>query len=107
LQRRKQQAKASRQEAEAKALRLKRRDELTSSRAVSGSGQWTVRELLQSVELEGEYGSALVHDHDVTWSELLGMSDAQLKECGVLKVGHRLRIIAAVAAAVKDEQQQE
>jgi len=107
LQRRKQQARASHQEAEAKALRLKRRDELTSSRAASGSGQWTVKELLQSVELEAEYERALVRDHDVTWPELVGMSDAQLKECGVLKVGHRIRILGAVAAAVKDDQQQE
>ena len=56
----------------------------------------SVAALLRDASLS-QYENALCREHEVGWEELLRIDDAQLKECGITKVGHRIKILAAVA----------
>ena len=56
----------------------------------------SVAALLRDASLP-QYENALCREHEVGWEELLRIDDAQLKECGITKVGHRIKILAAVA----------
>ena len=64
---------------------------------VRRSRRRSVGALLGDLGLRDQYEAALCEHHDVSWEELVRMDDAQLRECGVDKVGHRVRILAAAA----------
>jgi len=71
------------------------------SREIEGPRGWSVAAVLRLVGLE-EYEALLVDQHQIGWAELGSVTDGHLLECGVSLVGHRLRLLNGIQAALAD-----